>query len=142
VIELSPTQAQIVLAMLAQMSLAAIVLIMLPVPRILAIRAKQVKRDDHGRPIFPKWATQVSDCFSNQFQMPVLFYALCLLILFLRFESPNIVMFAWAFVALRVIHALIFVTTNFVPLRFTFFILSSLAFLSMLLQVVRRILGV
>ena len=141
-IELSDIQRQIVLAMLAQATLAGVLLLLLPAPRILAIRAKKVTRDDHGRPIFPKWATQISDCFSNQFQMPVLFYALCLLTLWLHAETQSLAWLAWGFVGLRWAHAAVFVTTNFVPVRFTLFLVSSLVFLSMLLQVARRVLGV
>jgi hypothetical protein len=141
-IELSDMQRQIVLAMLAQMALAGVLLLMLPAPRVLAIRARKVTRDDHGRPIFPKWATQVSDCLNNQFQLPVLFYALCLLTLWLRIETTSLVWLAWGFVGLRWAHAGIFVTTNFIPLRFGLFLVSTLLVLSMLLQVSRRMLGV
>jgi hypothetical protein len=138
---LSPVHAQLILAMLAQMALAVVLLLVLPIPRSMALRARKVTLDNHGRPIFPKWATQVADCFSNQFQVPVLFYVLCLLILFLRFESDSLVWFAWGFVALRWMHAAVFVTSNFVPLRFGFFLLSGVAFLAMLLQVVLHIVG-
>jgi hypothetical protein len=142
VIELSDTQRQIVLAMLAQLALAAALLIMLPIPRILAIRAGKVRRDEHGRPIFPKWATQLSDCFNNQFQVPTLFYVVCILALWLHAETEGLAWAAWAFVVLRWAHAAIFATSNYVPIRFPLFVASGIIFLLMLLQMSRRILGV
>ena len=141
-IELSDIQRQIVLAMLAQAALAAALLFMLPAPRIAALRSGKVKRDELGRPIFPKWATQISDAFNNQFQLPTLFYMISLLTLWLRAETPWFVGMAWAFVALRWVHAAVFVTTNFVPIRFAVFLASSLVFLTLLLNTARRVLGV
>lgn len=141
-IELSDIQRQIVLAMLAQAALAAVLLFMLPAPRIAALRSGKVKRDELGRPIFPKWATQISDAFSNQFQIPTLFYMVCLLTLWLRTETPWFVGMAWAFVALRWVHAAVFATTNFVPIRFAVFLASSLVLLTLLLNTARRVLGI
>ncbi|MDP3738271.1 MAG: MAPEG family protein [Hyphomonadaceae bacterium] len=141
-IELSDIQRQIVVAMLAQAALAGVLLLMMPAPRIAALRAGKVKRDDHGRPIFPKWTTQISDAFNNQFQVPTLFYMLCLLILWLHAESPLLAGMAWVFVALRWVHAAVFVTLNVVPIRFAVFLASGLVLLSMLVNVTRRVLGV
>jgi hypothetical protein len=142
VIELSDIQRQIVLAMMAQAALAVVLLLMLPAPRIAALRSGKVKRDELGRPIFPKWATQVSDAFNNQFQVPTLFYMVCLLTLWLHAESPWFVGVAWTFVALRWAHAAVFVSTNFVPIRFAVFLASSLVLLTLLLNTARRVLGV
>ena len=139
-IELSEIQRQLVLAMLSQVALTFVVLLMLPVPRIMALRAGKVTRDAAGHPIFPKWATQVADCFNNQFQVPVLFYVIVILTLWLRVESDQTVWLAWAFVALRVAHAAVFVTTNFVPVRFLLFLVSSVLVLQMGLQVVGPVL--
>lgn len=139
---LNDIERQLVLATLAQVALAFVVLALLPVPRILAIRAGKVKRDEYGRPTFPKWATQVADCFNNQFQMPVLFYALILLALALHAGIQAMVWEAWAFVALRWAHAAVFLTTNFVPLRFTFFLVSSVLALYIFFQISRQVLGV
>jgi hypothetical protein len=141
-IELNDIQRQLVLAMLGQMGLTFLILLLLPVPRIIAIRSKQVKRTESGHPIFPKWATQVSDTFNNQFQVPVLFYALVLLALTLRVETSAMALWGWVFLGLRVAHAAVFLTTNFVPLRFALFLGSAFAVLSILLQIARRVLGI
>ena len=82
-------------------------------------------RDEHGRPIFPKWTTQISDCFSNQFQMPVLFYALCALLASAQNVSAFFVVGAWVYVALRYIHSFIHLTYNRVMHRFTVYVLRT-----------------
>lgn len=140
-IQLSDIDRQLVLAMLAQMTLAFVLLVLLPIGRITAMRAKKVTLDAVDRPIFPKWATQVADCFNNQFQMPVLFYALIVLALTLHATTQAMVWQAWAFVALRWVHASVFVTTNFVPLRFLSFLISCVLVLSIFLQIARPVLG-
>ena len=57
-------------------------------------------------------AAQVGDCFSNQFEVPVLFYFLIALALPLRRADLFIVLMSWVFVVTRFAHAGIFVTTN------------------------------
>ena len=65
-----------------------------------------------GQPNWPTRATQISNCFKNQFEMPVLFYILIALALPLRQADLVIVMLSWVFVATRFVHAGIFVTSN------------------------------
>lgn len=139
-IDLTDIQRQLVLAMLAQVGLTFVVLLLLPVPRILALRSGKVSRDPSGRPIFPKWATQVSDCFNNQFQIPVLFYVIAITTLWLHIETAQTVWLAWAFVGFRIAHAAVFLSTNFVPLRFALFVMSFVLVLQMGLQVVGPVL--
>lgn len=68
----------------------------------------------------PNWsvrATQIANCFSNQFEVPVLFYVLIALALPLRHADLVIVVLSWVFVFTRFVHAGIFVTSNNVPRR-------------------------
>ena len=65
-----------------------------------------------GQPNRPPRVTQIGNCFSNQFEIPVLFYVLIALALPLRHADLFIVLMSWVFVALRFIHAGIFVTSN------------------------------
>ena len=68
----------------------------------------------------PNWsarATQIANCFSNQFEVPVLFYILIALALPLRHADFVIVVLSWVFVITRFVHAGIFVTSNNVPQR-------------------------
>jgi hypothetical protein len=55
---------------------------------------------------------QFGDCFSNQFELPLLFYALIALALPLRHVDYVMVLLSWVFVVTRFAHAGIFVTSN------------------------------
>lgn len=141
-IELTDIQRHIVLAMLAQMGLAFVIVLMLGPARIVAIRRKQVKRSEDGKPIFPKWATQVSDCFINQFQVPTLFYVAGLLTLWLHAETERTVWLAWIFFVLRLAHAAVFMTVNTILVRFSLFLASTVVAISMWLPILLAVVDV
>jgi hypothetical protein len=65
-----------------------------------------------GQPNWPTRATQIGNCFKNQFELPVLFYILIAIALPLRHTDLIIVMLSWVFVITRFVHAGIFVTSN------------------------------
>ena len=64
------------------------------------------------QPNWPERATQIGNCFSNQFEMPLLFYVLIALALPLRHADLVIVLLSWVFVVTRFVHAGIFVSSN------------------------------
>src|SRR3977135_2376028 len=65
-----------------------------------------------GPPKWPSRATQIGNCYANQFELPLLFYVLIALALPLRHADLIIVLLSWLFVVLRIVHAGIFVTSN------------------------------
>jgi len=65
-----------------------------------------------GQPNWPPRATQIGNCFQNQFELPLLFYVLIALALPLRHADLVIVLLSWVFVVTRLVHAGIFVTSN------------------------------
>jgi hypothetical protein len=65
-----------------------------------------------GQPNWPARATQIGNCFKNQFEIPVLFYALIALALPVRHADFVIVLLSWVFVLTRFVHAGIFVSSN------------------------------
>jgi hypothetical protein len=64
------------------------------------------------QPNWPERATQIGNCFSNQFEIPVLFYILIAIALPLRHADLVIVLLSWVFVVTRFAHAGIFVSSN------------------------------
>jgi hypothetical protein len=64
------------------------------------------------QPNWPERATQIGNCFSNQFEIPVLFYILIAIALPLRHADLVIVLLSWVFVVTRFVHAGIFVSSN------------------------------
>jgi hypothetical protein len=65
-----------------------------------------------GQPNWPTRATQIGNCFANQFELPLLFYILIALAMPLRHADLFIVLMSWVFVFTRFVHAGIFVTSN------------------------------
>jgi hypothetical protein len=65
-----------------------------------------------GEPNWPTRAAQIGNCFSNQFEIPLLFYILIAIALPLRRADLVIVLLSWVFVVTRFVHAGIFVTSN------------------------------
>jgi hypothetical protein len=65
-----------------------------------------------GQPNWPARATQIGNCYRNQFEIPVLFYVLIALALPIRHADYVIVLLSWVFVVTRLVHAGIFVNSN------------------------------
>jgi hypothetical protein len=65
-----------------------------------------------SRSLSGRETTQIGNCFSDQFELPVLFYVLIALALPLRHADFIIVLLSWVFVVIRFAHAGIFVTSN------------------------------
>jgi hypothetical protein len=70
-----------------------------------------------GQPNWPARATQIGNCYANQFELPLLFYILIALALPLRHADLVIVALSWVFVITRFVHAGVFVTSNDLRLR-------------------------
>ncbi len=64
---------------------------------------------------------QAADNYRNLFEMPVLFYALCILLVVLNKADGTYVTLAWLFVALRFAHSAIHCSYNNVNHRFIAF---------------------
>ena len=62
--------------------------------------------------------TKAADNFNNLFQMPMLFYVLCLMVLVTKVESGIIAVGVWMFVACRALHSFIQCSSNRVRHRF------------------------
>ena len=77
----------------------------------------------------PNWSQhtlQIGYSYSNQFELPVLFYVLTILAYFTRRAGVVFVLLAWIFVVFRYLQAYVHVTSNRVRLRGSFFIVSAI----------------
>jgi hypothetical protein len=82
-------------------------------------------------PNWPKRTTQVANAFSNQFELPVLFYVLTILEYVTHLAGIVFVVLAWVFVIFRLLQAYVHVTNNKVRVRGIFFGISALALVIM-----------
>ena len=73
-----------------------------------------------------------SDNLKNLFEMPVLFYALCLYLFVTQSVDWIHVVSAWVFLAFRVLHSLMHCTINIVIVRFWLYAVACLACFVML----------
>jgi hypothetical protein len=64
--------------------------------------------------------------FNNLLQVPMLFYAACALMIASGHVDSVQVALAWLFVALRVLHAFVYIAWNRLAYRFSFFAASTL----------------
>ena len=99
--------------------------------RALTSRETSPKDIALGQPNWPTRATQIGNCFKNQFELPLLFYALIALALPLRHADLVIVLLSWVFVVTRFAHAGIFVTSNNVQQRSLVWFAGVLVLLAM-----------
>ena len=97
----------------------------------LVSREVQMKNVALDEPNWPKKATQLGNCLKNQFEFPVLFYALIALALPLRQTDLMLVLLSWVFVVTRYLHAGIFVTSNDMKTRSLAFFAGVLVLLAM-----------
>ena len=77
-------------------------------------------------PNWSKRSLQFAYSYSNQFELPVLFYVLTILAWVTRHADLIFVVLAWVFVIFRYLQAYVHVTSNRVRLRGSFFIVSAI----------------
>ena len=84
--------------------------------------------------------TPIANCFSDQFELPVLFYALIALALPIRHADLIIVLLSWVFVVFRLLHAGLFVTSNDLGQRTSAWFAGALVLLAMWIYFALKIL--
>lgn len=118
---------------LAHMLLVFILMFLMGFSRVKALKEMKVKIPDIalGQPNWPEKTTQIANSFNNQFQMPILFYVLILLLLLTKGADPWQLGLAWAFVAMRYFHAIIHITHNKIRHRFYAYLVGNVILMSM-----------
>ncbi|HVR91625.1 MAG TPA: MAPEG family protein [Novosphingobium sp.] len=76
--------------------------------------------------VLPDVVQWKSHNYMHLMEQPTLFYAV-IMILAIVGPLPHDALFAWAYVGLRIVHSLWQSTVNRIPVRFTLFILSTIA---------------
>ena len=70
---------------------------------------------------FPKYFQSVRQHYKNMFEMPILFYILCILLIINNNYTQFDVIVAWGFVLFRVLHSLARIPNRDINLRFGLF---------------------
>ncbi|MEP9368920.1 MAPEG family protein [Xanthobacter sp. VNH20] len=123
------TVAMILLPLFVEVGLTFLLLFALLPVRMRALSSGEVARataaDDTSA--YPVHAQRFANAFSNQFELPVLFYVITVLALFTRKADIVFVILAWVFVISRIVHALIFTTANQLTTRFAAYAVGAIA---------------
>ena len=124
---------------LAMMLLTAIVWAVMYVRRIgfiieNRIDSQELTIPEKGAAIIPEEINWSAYNFRNLFELPVLFYALCLYLYVSGSVDSIYVWSAWAYVALRALHSLEHCTRNIVKRRFAVYMLSSIVLWSLFIR--------
>jgi hypothetical protein len=119
----------ILLPLFVEVILTFLLLFWLAPLRAHDFRSGLVREEDIGlrQPNWSKPALQVQYSFSNQFELPVLFYVLTILAYITHHAGVLFVVLAWVFVIFRLFQAYVHVTNNKVRLRGMFFGISAVA---------------
>jgi hypothetical protein len=83
--------------------------------------------------VLPDSINWKSHNYTHLLEQPTLFYAVCAILAILGPHEHD-VLFAWAYVALRIVHSLWQALINTVPVRFALFNLSTLCLLVLALH--------
>jgi hypothetical protein len=120
------TVSAILAPLFVQVALTFVLLFWMGRSRVALLRSGEVKVGDIalGERRWPPKVQQVANAYHNQFEVPVLFFALTALALVTRKADLAFVVMAWIFVASRLVHAYIFTTSNRVSQRFMAFLVG------------------
>jgi len=123
----------VLLPVFVQVGLTFFLLFWMGAVRLRALKGREVRLVDIAlrQPAWPERPTQISNAYDNQFQLPVLFYALVPLALITRKADLLFVVLSWIFVATRLAHAAIHTTSNNVQQRFMAFLAGAIVLLIM-----------
>ena len=125
----------------ALMLLTFVVWVFMYVRRLSFIVANKIPAQNVASPelinaALPEHVNRPSNNLKNLFELPVVFYAVCISLLASQQTDALFVNLAWAYVVLRVIHSAIHCSLNIVALRFAAYALSSTVLWTMVFRFV------
>ncbi len=130
-------QSGIFVPFVGMLTLTFVVWVVLYVRRIGYMKKHRVNPQDFttpekGKGLLPEYVNYPAYNLANLFELPVVFYAICLYLFASGAVDQTYVAAAWVFFVLRVLHSIVHCTINRVMLRFQLYALSALALWFML----------
>lgn len=99
---------------------------------VAQLAPQQMRNPDLAYEVCPESINNMANNFKHLFEVPVLFYVVCVVATLIGATGFEMAALAWLFVAFRIVHSLIQCTVNIVMLRLTVFALSVFVLLAML----------
>jgi len=134
----------ILLPVLGQVALTFVVLLVMGARRRRTALVRRKTIQDFAMARDGDWekpALLASNNFKNQFELPVLFYAVTLFALVTRYVDPLFFALAWIFVISRVVHAVIHLGSNIVLWRGSSWLVGFAALVAMWVLLAVRVIG-
>ena len=117
----------ILFPMLAHIGWVFLLYVWLTIARQRAVQRGEVEYGSFARGEEPHEVARITRNLANQFELPVIFYAVVVLLAATKNVTAVDVIAAWVFVAGRVIHTLVQTLTDNVPLRGQVFLINFAA---------------
>jgi len=114
----------ILFPMLAHIGWVFLLYVWLTIARQRAVQRGEVEYASFARGEEPHEVARITRNLANQFELPVIFYAVVVLLVATRNVTTIDLIAAWVFVAGRVIHSLVQTLTDNVPLRGQVFLIN------------------
>lgn len=132
----------LVFPMFAMFALSAVVLVLLFRSRVRAIREQDVSQSYfkiYQGGAEPEYAAKRSRHFSNLFEAPTLFYAVCLAAMVTQQADRMLEVLAWLYVAVRYVHSFIHLGRNEIVPRLSAYFTSWGVMAAMWIYLVFRV---
>jgi hypothetical protein len=118
--------------LLATIGLTFVVWVYMYVRRVAFIQGNRLTPAELAKPgrlaeLSPPEVSNPSDNFKNLFEIPVLFYALAIVLFVTGKVDATYVWAGWVFFVFRVLHSAMHCTLNLVLVRFYLYLVSTLA---------------
>jgi len=123
----------VIAPVIAQVLMTLVILFVLAYRRHKAFKAGQIKviNEAASQYEWPDYAAQAQRSFLNQFETPVLFYALVPLVVLTKIDDTLFVVLAWVWFASRLAHAVVHCTNNKLSLRFPAYLIGVVLLMAM-----------
>lgn len=134
-------QTAILYPVFVQVLLTFVVLIRMATARGYVIRRNPGSQPDIalGRFSWPEPALMAANNYKNQFELPVLFYALAAFAIMTRSVDYLMVVLAWVFVISRIVHAGVHLGPNILAWRGLSFLVGAIVLMLMWLMLAARL---
>jgi hypothetical protein len=126
---------------MAQIMLTFMVYLLLPIAKSRVLKTTEVdlaQRALHNT-VWPDSVLKIANNVQNQFESPVLFYALCFMLWALNALSMLVLFLAWGYVFLRVVHVFIHTGSNQIPVRKKVFMASTALLIALWVCVIKSL---
>ena len=138
--------AEIFLPFIGMLALTFVVWVLLYARRIGYMKKHRINPQDMTTPenckaLLPEYVSYPAYNFANLFELPIVFYAICLYLYVTGTVDQTYIVAAWVFFILRVMHSFVHCTINRVMWRFKLYVLAALALWFMLGRVILGVLA-